>query len=77
MQGIIILDKVPENCRDCPYKTVYYARELEEDNYMRCNINHKRYSLDQYTRPKSCPINTDESIVSFINLLKNGLKKHD
>ena len=77
MQGIIILDKVPENCRDCTYKTVYYARELEEDNYMRCNINHKRYSMDDETRPKSCPINTDEAIVSFINLLKNGLKEHD
>ena len=61
MQGVIILDKVPENCRDCPYKTVYYARELEEDNYMRCNINHKRYSLDNYTRPKSCPIKIIEN----------------
>ena len=44
MREIIVLDKVPENCRDCPYKTVYYARELEEDNY---------------TRPKSCPIIED------------------
>lgn len=64
MQGVIIINEVPENCGKC---------DLHNHCGM-CLVNGGDCDYESDTRPESCPINTNEAIISFINLLKDGLK---
>lgn len=74
MQGIIIVNDVPRNCRFCQFRSEYAHDDFEHGF---CTIDRNAdCDRDAAYRPKNCPINTDESIVSFINLLKNGLKDY-